>query len=58
MRGKKAHISMDTVARVASVASKGCFMASQDDASAFHLIRLHPSAWPLIDFAYGSLDCC
>ena len=34
--------SMDTVARVANVASEGCFMTSLDDSSAFHHIHPHP----------------
>ena len=57
-RCKKVHFSMDTVAQVASVASKGCYMTSLDDASAFHHIFLCPSAWPLFGFSYGGIDYC
>lgn len=57
-RCKKIHFSMDTVARVASVASPGCFMTSLDDSSAFHHILLRPSSWPLFGFEYGGVDYC
>ena len=57
-RFQKVHFPMDTVARVASVASKGCYMTSLDEASAFHHILLRPSAWQLFGFSYGGLDYC
>ena len=57
-RCNKAHFSMDAVARVASVASKGCYMTSLDDASAFNHIFLRPSAWPLFGFSHGGIDYC
>lgn len=47
---------MDTVARVASIASAGCYMTSLDDASAFHHILLRPSSWPLFGIAYKGVD--
>lgn len=49
---------MDTVARVAQVASPSCYMTSLDDASAFHHILLHPASWPLFGFSYGRIDYC
>lgn len=49
-------ISMDTVARVAGVASENCFMTSLDDKSAFHHILLRPSSWPLFGLTYGGVD--
>lgn len=49
---------MDIVARVAQVASQGCYMTSLDDASAFHHILLRPSSWPLFGFAYEGVDYC
>ena len=49
---------MDTVARVANVASWGCYTTSLDDISAFHLILLRPSPWPLFGFSYGGTDYC
>ena len=49
---------MDTVARVANVASRGCYMTSLDDASAFHHILLRPSSWPLLGFSYAGTDYC
>ena len=49
---------MDTVARVVIVASRGCYMTSLDDASAFHHIILCPSPWPLFGFSYRGTDCC
>ena len=52
------HFSMDTVAREANVASRGCDMTSLDDASAFQCILLRPSPWPLFDFSYGGTDYC
>ena len=50
--------SMDTVARVDNVASRGCYMTSLDDASAFHYILLCPSSWPLFGFSYGGTYYC
>lgn len=50
--------SMDTVARVANVASIGCFMTSLDDSSAFHHILIHPASWPLLGFTYRGVDYC
>ena len=50
--------SMHTVARVASVASQGCFMTSLDDASAFHHVLLRPSSCPLFGFSYGGIYYC
>lgn len=47
---------MDTVARVAVVASEHCFMTSLDDKSAFHHILLRPSSWPLFGFSYKGVD--
>ena len=43
---KRVPFSMDTVARVANVASEGCFMTSLDDSSAFHHILIHPRRGP------------
>ncbi|CAM9718774.1 unnamed protein product [Laminaria digitata] len=57
-RCKKVHCSMDTVARVAYVASQGCYMTSLDDSSAFHHILLRPSSWPLFGFSHGGIDYC
>ena len=57
-RCKRVPFSMDTVARVAHVASQGCFMTSLDDVSAFHHILLRPSSWPLFGFSYGGIDYC
>ena len=48
--------SMDTVARLANVASRGCYMTSLDDASAFHHILPLPCSWPLFGFSYGGTD--
>lgn len=50
--------SMDTVARVAQVASPDCFMTSLDDKSAFHHILLRPSSWPLFGFKYAGVPYC
>ena len=49
---------MDTVARVANVASPGCYLTSLDDASAFLHILLRLSAWPLFGFSHGGTDYC
>ena len=49
---------MDTVARVANVAPRGCSMTSMDDPSAFHHILLCPSSWLLFAFSYGGTDYC
>ena len=57
-RWKKVHFSMDTVARVANVASQGCYMTSLYGSSAFHRILLRPSSWPLFGFSYGGIDYC
>lgn len=48
--------SMDTVGRVAGVASESCFMTSLDDKAAFHHILLRPSSWPLFGFTYKGVD--
>lgn len=48
--------SMDTVARVAGIASEDCFMTSLDDKAAFHHILLRPSSWPLFGFSYRGVD--
>jgi len=48
--------SMDTVARVAQVASPDCFMNSLDDKSAFHHILLRLSSWPLFGFKYAGVS--
>lgn len=48
--------SMDTVGRVAGVASEDCFMTSLDDKAAFHHILLRPSSWPLFGFSYKGVD--
>lgn len=53
---KRMPFSMDTVARVANVASPGCYMTSLDDSSAFHHILIRPSSWPLLGFEYGGVD--
>ena len=50
--------SMNTVAGVASVASRGCFTTSLDDASAFHHILLRPSSWPFFGLSYIGIDYC
>ncbi len=47
---------MDTVARVAAVASEHCFIPSSDDKSAFHHILLRPSPWPLFGFSYKAVE--
>lgn len=53
---KHVPFSMDTVARVANVASEGCFMTSLDDSSAFHHILIHPASGPLLGFTYRGVD--
>lgn len=53
---KRFPFSVDTVARVANVASEGCFMTSLDDSSAFHHILIHPASWPLLGFTYRGVD--
>lgn len=55
---KQIHFWMDTVTRVAAVASKGCYMTSLDDASAFHHVLPRPSSWSLFRFSYRGVDCC
>ena len=50
--------SMDTVARVANLASRGCCMTSLDDASAFHHILLRSPSWQPFGFSYGGTDYC
>lgn len=57
-RCKAFPFSMDTVARVANVASSDCYMTSLDDSSAFHHILLRPSSWPLFGFSHGGIDYC
>ena len=47
---------MDTVVRLANVASQGCCMTSLVDSSAFHYILLRPSSWYLFGFTYGGVD--
>ena len=47
---------MDT--RVDNVASRGCYITSLDDVSAFQHILLRPSSWPLFGFSYGGTDYC
>ena len=53
---KRLPFSMDTVGRVGSVASPGCYMTSLDDSSAFHHVLIHPSSWPLLGFSYKGVD--
>lgn len=55
-RVKRFPFSMDTVARVANVATQVCYMTSLDDTSAFHHILLRPSSWPLFGFCYEGVD--
>lgn len=55
---RKIPFPMDTVARVAGIASSGCYMASLDDSSAFHHILLRPSSWPLFGISYKGVDYC
>ena len=55
---KQVPFSMDTVVRVANVASEGCYMTSLDDLSAFHHILLRPSSWPLFGFTHRGVDYC
>ena len=55
-RCKPIRFTMDTVARVANVASEGCFQGSLDDSSAFHHVLLHPASWPLFGLAYQGVD--
>ena len=55
-RCKRIRFTMDTVARVANVASEGCFQGSLDDSSAFHHILLHPASWPLFGLEYRGVD--
>lgn len=50
--------SMDTVARVANVASENCFMNSLDDASAFHHVLIAPASWPVLGLTYRGVDYC
>lgn len=46
-------------ARVASVASEGCYMTSLVYSSAIHHILLRPSSWPLLVFPNGaSITAC
>ena len=44
---KRTPFSMDTVGRVAQVASEGCLQGSLDDSSGFHHVLLHPASWLL-----------
>lgn len=53
---KRIPFSMDTVARVAHVASEGCFQGSLDDSSGFHHVLLHPASWPLFGLRYQGVD--
>lgn len=53
---RRIRFTMDTIARVASVASEGCFQGSLDDRSAFHHVLLHPASWPLFGLAYRGVD--
>ena len=55
---RKIPFAMDTVARVASIASSGCYMTSLDDSSAFHHVLLRPSSWPLFGLSYKGVDYC
>ena len=48
--------TMDTVARVANVATEGCFQGSLDDSSAFHRILLNPGSWPFFGLTYRGVD--
>lgn len=57
-RVKRIPFSMDTVSRVANVASEGCYMTSLEDSSAFHHILLRPSSWPLFGLSYKGVDYC
>ena len=53
---RKVTFSMDTVARVALVASEGCFQGSLNDSSGFHHVLLHPASWPLFGLRYQGVD--
>ena len=55
-RCKRIRFTMDTVARVANVASEGCFQGSLDDSSAFHHILLNPASRPLFGLEYRGVD--
>ena len=44
---RRIRYTMEAVARVANVASEGCYQLSLDDSSSFHHILLHPAPWPL-----------
>lgn len=53
---KKKPFPMDTVARMAYVASEGCYVTSLDDSLAFQHILLRPLT--LFGFSYTGVDCC
>ena len=53
---KRNPFSMDTVGRVAQVASEGCLQGSFDDSSGFQHVLLHPASWPLFGLRYQSVD--
>ena len=53
---KRNPFSMDTVGRVAQVASEGCLQGSLDDSSGFQHVLLHPASWPLFGLRYQSVD--
>ena len=55
---KQVPVSMDTVVRVANVATEECFMTYLDDLSAFHHTLLRPSSWPLFGFTHRGVDYC
>ena len=55
-RCKRIRFTMDTVARVANVASEGCFQRSSDDLSAFHHTLLNPASWPLFGLEHRGVD--
>lgn len=53
---KHVPFTMDTVARVAGVAEKGCFQGSVDDKSGFHQVLLHPNSWPSFGVRWRDQD--
>lgn len=55
-RCKQIPFWMDTVSRVASVASQGCLLTSLDDSPVFHEVLLRSSSWPFFGFSYNSID--
>ena len=52
----KVAFSMDTVARVALVASEGCFHGSPGDSSGFHHVLLHSVSWSLFGLRYQGVE--